>query len=294
MKFWAKTNINTDNNDVSCDINTHCKNTGNIAYYIAKEFTALFNDFGIDPETIAFFASLHDIGKISPGFQQKSKYWMIQNNLEEIKNNFRWDILEKDHGKITQYFLEQKFKDEKVLGAENIAAIIGAHHGKIKHRPSSRPYELHDIYEDNSGINWYNESNELFQHLKVYFNFLPNQVKYFDKNSSILWCVAGLITISDWIASLYTSLLTKNEAYNIIKEIGFGCPNLKKDLSFKDIFGYENPNKTQELFYNLEEKNLFDPTRRKEIVKPRQIAMFLLRKELKYSFPFSLIVFNFV
>jgi len=38
-------------------------------------------------------------------------------------------------------------------------------------------------------------------------------------------------------------------------------------------------------FYNLEEKNLFDPTRRKEIVKPRQIAMYLLRKELKYSFP---------
>lgn len=38
-------------------------------------------------------------------------------------------------------------------------------------------------------------------------------------------------------------------------------------------------------FYNLEEKNLFDVTRRKEIVKPRQVAMFLLRKELKYSFP---------
>lgn len=38
-------------------------------------------------------------------------------------------------------------------------------------------------------------------------------------------------------------------------------------------------------FYNLEEKRLFDATRRKEIVKPRQIAMFLLRKELKYSFP---------
>jgi len=38
-------------------------------------------------------------------------------------------------------------------------------------------------------------------------------------------------------------------------------------------------------FYNLEEKNLFDPTRKKEIVRPRQIAMFLLRRELKYSFP---------
>ena len=38
-------------------------------------------------------------------------------------------------------------------------------------------------------------------------------------------------------------------------------------------------------FYNLDEKNLFEVTRRKEIVKPRQVAMFLLRKELKYSFP---------
>ncbi len=38
-------------------------------------------------------------------------------------------------------------------------------------------------------------------------------------------------------------------------------------------------------FYNLEEKNIFNPTRRKEVVKPRQIAMFLLREELKYSFP---------
>ncbi len=38
-------------------------------------------------------------------------------------------------------------------------------------------------------------------------------------------------------------------------------------------------------FYNLEEKDIFEETRKKEIVKPRQIAMFLLRKELKYSFP---------
>jgi len=38
-------------------------------------------------------------------------------------------------------------------------------------------------------------------------------------------------------------------------------------------------------FYNLDEKSLFNETRRKEIVRPRQVAMFLLRKELKYSFP---------
>ena len=38
-------------------------------------------------------------------------------------------------------------------------------------------------------------------------------------------------------------------------------------------------------FYDLKEGALLDQTRRKEIVKPRQIAMYLLRTELKESFP---------
>jgi len=38
-------------------------------------------------------------------------------------------------------------------------------------------------------------------------------------------------------------------------------------------------------FYDLKEKDIFDKTRKKEIVKPRQIAMYLLREELKNSFP---------
>jgi len=52
-----------------------------------------------------------------------------------------------------------------------------------------------------------------------------------------------------------------------------------------DVANYKKIIETVAKFYHLEEKNLFDPTRRKEIVKPRQVAMFLLRKELKYSFP---------
>jgi len=52
-----------------------------------------------------------------------------------------------------------------------------------------------------------------------------------------------------------------------------------------DVANYKKIIETVAKFYNLEEKNLFDATRKKEIVRPRQIAMFLLRKELKYSFP---------
>ncbi len=39
-------------------------------------------------------------------------------------------------------------------------------------------------------------------------------------------------------------------------------------------------------FYDLKEKDLLEKSRKKEIVKPRQIAMYLLREDLKCSFPF--------
>ncbi|PIP23934.1 MAG: chromosomal replication initiator protein DnaA [Candidatus Nealsonbacteria bacterium CG_4_10_14_0_2_um_filter_38_17] len=39
-------------------------------------------------------------------------------------------------------------------------------------------------------------------------------------------------------------------------------------------------------FYDLKERDLITSSRKKEIVRPRQIAMFLLREELKSSYPF--------
>ena len=39
-------------------------------------------------------------------------------------------------------------------------------------------------------------------------------------------------------------------------------------------------------FYDLREKEIISVSRKKEIVKPRQVAMYLLREELKSSFPF--------
>jgi len=38
-------------------------------------------------------------------------------------------------------------------------------------------------------------------------------------------------------------------------------------------------------FYDIKEKEILAASRKKEIVRPRQIAMFLLRVELKYSYP---------
>ena len=54
----------------------------------------------------------------------------------------------------------------------------------------------------------------------------------------------------------------------------------KKSTTFKNII------KVVAEFYDITEKDLLERSRKKEIVKPRQIIMYLLREELKSSFPF--------
>ena len=53
----------------------------------------------------------------------------------------------------------------------------------------------------------------------------------------------------------------------------------KKTASVKDVIRIVSE------FYNIEEATIYEKTRRKEIVKPRQIAMFILREDFQISFP---------
>jgi chromosomal replication initiator protein len=54
----------------------------------------------------------------------------------------------------------------------------------------------------------------------------------------------------------------------------------------KKIATPEKVIKAVSIFYDLKEKEILEVSRKKEIVKPRQVAMYLLREELKSSFPF--------
>jgi len=53
----------------------------------------------------------------------------------------------------------------------------------------------------------------------------------------------------------------------------------KKSVSVKEVV------KTVSDFYNIEEDSIYEKTRRKDIVKPRQIAMYILREDFDISFP---------
>jgi len=53
----------------------------------------------------------------------------------------------------------------------------------------------------------------------------------------------------------------------------------KKTTSIKEIV------KMIADFYNIEEQTIYEKTRRKEVVKPRQVAMYILREDFNISFP---------
>jgi len=67
---------------------------------------------------------------------------------------------------------------------------------------------------------------------------------------------------------------------NEIKEILKKNAKPQKTVTFSDII------RVIAQFYEINEKTMFEKTRKKEIVKPRQVAMFLLREDLNTSYPF--------
>lgn len=70
--------------------------------------------------------------------------------------------------------------------------------------------------------------------------------------------------------------LTLNEVKVLIKN------NIKpqKQVSIKDVM------RIVAEYYNIDEKFLYEKTRRKEVVKPRQIIMYLLREDFSTSYPY--------
>jgi len=103
--------------------------------------------------------------------------------------------------------------------------------------------------------------------------------------------------VYEYIASIFQKNIRELEgALNrivIYQKINNKTPDLETVKSlFKKVVSHSTPLITAKKiiksvaeFYEINEKDLLSLSRRKEIVKPRQIAMYLLREELKTSFP---------
>ncbi|MFA6601421.1 MAG: chromosomal replication initiator protein DnaA [Candidatus Paceibacterota bacterium] len=87
--------------------------------------------------------------------------------------------------------------------------------------------------------------------------------------------IEGLVNVIACQTQLRNRELNLNEIKNILKN----SAKPKKTVMIKDIV------KVVSDFYNIDEESIYNKTRRKEVVRPRQVLMYILREDFSISFP---------
>lgn len=224
VQFWAKT---TESGLPGISVHDHCLNVGCVAEAIMAALPA--NVRALLPPGAATLAALHDVGKITVGFQAKCNVWRSAlASFEPGCSDGLIALSVTDHARVSQFFLEnfEPFKPVRLW-----AVAVGAHHG----RPKGKRIKL-DPGE--FALPGWAESNRiaLMRELVAHLGPLPATPP--DKNlaNSDLWLLAGLITVADWIGSNETWFspekgsppdATRQQAAAALRQIGWPGGKLK-------------------------------------------------------------------
>jgi len=242
MNFWAKT---TKDGRPGISVFEHMINVGCVACCLAEAVPELLNWFKLHSSIVGRLAALHDLGKISPGFQRKCHAWLEENGLTKIDRNACWDTsMESDHGKVShaaiQAFLLNTNVDRRT--AKYLSTVLGAHHGRLS-IPTDRVYRPNGaITETSSKIDWDAERNSVAQN--IWDSFGTNDTSLsITADSPALWWLAGLTTVADWIGSderfFPADNIPDNQtemARQALDSIGIHRPAFTRDLTFHDLF----------------------------------------------------------
>ena len=247
MKFWAKT---TDDGQPGISVYEHMINVGCVARCLAETTPELLKRFELLAPIAGALAALHDLGKISPGFQQKCEKWLIANKLATVAKNGNWlGGTETDHGKASHAAIQDFLHTVGCPrnAAMHIATVLGAHHGRIKFKPEPRgikPPLIAPISEERSGVDWQAERNQCALRVWDYFGVQETPVGL-TGDSAAIWWLAGLTTVADWIGSDERFFLPSANASNpaecaslAIGTIGLTPPAIVPGLTFEQLFAF--------------------------------------------------------
>lgn len=167
---------------------------------------------------LMFLAFVHDIGKATPAFQFKK--WSADNSPDLNKKlygklrrkGFFVEIPELFHEEKTNHALAGQFLLEKFGVSRNIAAIIGAHHGKPVSWPEVEgliDYQEQETFKENYYIShdenseiykkWDRAQKNIFQKALDSCNINKNKLPNVSMKMQVL--LSGLVIIADWISS---------------------------------------------------------------------------------------------
>jgi CRISPR-associated endonuclease/helicase Cas3 len=218
-RFWAKTGKGEFREDGQPDYHPvicHLADTAAVAMEIVRSYLSqsaiytLKKGLGLEGEPLikfcGFIAGSHDLGKVSPAFQfQVSEVGkaLVGENIYNLWDNLPSELRKgkTPHGTVTAKTLPDFLIElgiEKKL-SKKLAAIVGGHHGFF---PSNKDIQnLDDLLAGNKeGSVWRRFSHDIFIQLRDFAELtesdLPSQC-----NNAAAMLIAGLTTVSDWIAS---------------------------------------------------------------------------------------------
>ena len=183
--FWAKT---TPDGQPGISVRDHCLNVGCVGEALRNALPPALKKL-LPPGAVTLVA-LHDVGKISPGFLVKCPAWLARFNLGAVAAMENWANHQSNHALVSQWTLQQLFRSSKLHGW---SAVVGAHHGRL----SERTLGLLKVRAV-GGNSWEQARLRLVDELKAEFGPLPDNPP---ESEAVLWYVAGLITVADWIGS---------------------------------------------------------------------------------------------
>lgn len=205
----------------------HSRYTGEVARALVERLPeSVVALLGSNPAAIA---ALHDVGKVSPGFQKKYFNDRVRQHSSELAN-MSLDNFEHRHAMIGEVALDAH-------SSSYVAAVAGAHHGVRNERRFSEGAEVV------GGEGWATERRALIERLIDEFGPIPPDPP---PNLSVLM---GLVCIADWISS-DERFFPHTSGDSAVEMCGWAPVKIKPGLSFKDLF-IQHPYNTQREFFDL-------------------------------------------
>ncbi len=233
-----------DDNELGLPVEEHSVYTGVVARELIKRLPRPFSE--LLPNCASLMASLHDIGKVSPGFQKKINNPKLQLLTSGSSNGFKTNHAEISESSFISWVAKY---NQNGRNLEEWGEALGGHHGK-------RDLPMPDSARVYGGAEWQNERHKLINILIKRFGAPPASPPFSKEQRDV---VSGLVTVADWIASdeqyFPNSGLTKDinldlHVNNALDACGWRFPEIVKGLTFEDIFDCKKPRAIQNLFIN--------------------------------------------
>lgn len=229
--FWAKTD---EEGNPGCPVWIHSELSAEIAKKLLNRMPTWRYLF---PEGVESLIGIHDVGKISPGFQIKCSLW--NGPIDGVEGRkVIWQYFEPSHIKWTEKIISDYFKDKKGIKGEvgkNWAKCASAHHGK----PSQLKEKIEKlVYEKD----WKEECFKLIDYIEHKYGKLPEE----NLSENNIRLITGMMTVVDWIASNELCFSNKKECNleeekkkidDTLKQIGIGQSlRIKQGMKWGDLF----------------------------------------------------------